>query len=391
MRAFECGRGLAEGAEDLSKLWVEIAAAYGMADHKRRDARLLRGFICEAHTRDDRFTSVALDHAIDSPHLVSILPYLQGGAGMDAIGIARLRRAIAIGVLKASDFFGIRNGSVTNSPPDELAGLLKDMATLEDSVEIALEILHMHLFRHRDTTAQHSPRLVSVARELLVRADFTKDGPLGDLGASTVMLICLGGDEGEGTAKKVCENVCAALDAYHVSSHSLSYSFRALLKTQPFITLDLFLLSPAPHGLRNRFDLHFTMGVSLDRVEPAVLQAWADRDPHVRYPLLGSCLSMFLSKNNEEGNEISPLFVAILDRAPDKRAFLGDSWDRVHPQSWSGSLAHILLQRKSAVMTRLANDGDAAVRGWVMEVMPELDRLIDQAQRQDRQMEESFE
>ncbi len=391
MRAFECGRGLAESAEDLSKLWTEIATAYEVADPKLRDPRLLRGFIRGARTRDSGFTSLALDQAIDDPHLASILPYLQGGASIDTIGIARLRRAIAKGVLKAPNFVGIMNGSVSNSPSDELASLLKDIATLEGGNEIAVEILHMHLFRHRDETAQRSPCLVSRARELLVHADFSKGGPMGDLGASTVMLMCLGGDEAEATAKKVSENLCAALDRFHVSSHSLSHSFEALLKTQPFVTLDVFLLSPAPHGLRSRFDLHFNMGVSLERIEPALLQAWADRDPRVCYPLLGSCLSMFLSKNGERGNGISPLFLTMLDCAPDKAAFLGEFWDRVHPQSWGGSLAHILLQRKSTMLARLENHADAAVRAWVTKVIPELDRAIDEARRQDRQMEESFE
>ena len=177
-------------------------------------------------------------------------------------------------------------------------------------------------------------------------------------------------------AEKVCSNICSALDAYHVSPHNLGHIFKALLETQPFVTLDAFLLSPSPHGIRHRFDLDFAMGPSLESVDPAILQAWASRDPHTRYPLLGKCLSMFRKKNNEEQNEISPLFLSMLNHAPDKRLFLGDLWDRVHPRSWGGSLAHILTQRKTQVM-KLAEHGDAQVRAWVSEVTPELDRWIE--------------
>ena len=61
----------------------------------------------------------------------------------------------------------------------------------------------------------------------------------------------------------------------------------------------------------------------------------------------------------------------MLENAPDKRLFLGDLWDRVHPRSWSGSLAHILTERKAQVM-KLAEHSDAQVRAWASEVAPEL-------------------
>ena len=184
---------------------------------------------------------------------------------------------------------------------------------------------------------------------------------LRDFGAHTVILIFLTDDEGRAAAEKVCRHICSALDAFQVSPDNLSYILKALLETQPFVTLDVFLLSPSPHGIHYRFDMDFTMGPSLESVDPTILQKWASRDPQTRYPLLGKCLSMFGKKNNEEQNEISPLFLSMLDNAPDKRLFLGDLWDRVHPRSWGGSLAHILIQRKAQVM-KLAEHSDAQVR-----------------------------
>jgi hypothetical protein len=80
----------------------------------------------------------------------------------------------------------------------------------------------------------------------------------------------------------------------------------------------------------------------------------------------------------------------MLDNAPDKRLFLGDLWDRVHPRSWGGSLAHILIQRKAQVM-KLAEHSDAQVRAWASEVAPELDRWLEDARGHDRESEESFE
>jgi len=390
MRAFECGRGLAEGADDLKAMWLELAVAYAAAGYGTRDMRLLGGFIHAAHELDQCFISAALDAVIDNPDLVPALPYLQGRAGIDAEGVERLRRAVAKGVLVAANFQSIANSSVAKSPPEPLAALLQDIATLSDGVEIAIEVLHMYFYCNREATSNRNARLVSVGRDLLGRASVRKDSPLRDFGAHTVILICLPGDDGRQAAEKMCRNICAGVDACHISPHNLSHIFKALLETQPFVTLDAFLLSPSPYGIRHRFDLDFAMGPSLETVDEATLQTWASRDPHTRYPLIGKCLSMFRKKNNEEQNEISPLFLSMLDNAPDKRLFLGDLWDRVHPRSWGGSLAHIFIQRKAQVM-KLAEHSDAKVRAWANEVAPELDRWIEEARGRDRESEESFE
>jgi hypothetical protein len=390
IRAFECGHGLAEGADDLDTIWLELTATYAAAGSTTRDARLLGGYICGAHQRDPSFTSTALEATIDNPELAPVLPYLQARAGIDASGIERLRRAIVKGVMVASSFQYIANGSVSNSPPDELAALLEDIATLSGGVEIALEILHMHFYSNREETSDRNARLIAVGRDLLVRANFGNDSPMRDLGAATVIHICLTGDEGCLAAEKVCANLCLALDTYRVSPHNLGYTFSALIKTQPFVTLDAFLLLPSPHGLGHRFELDFDIGASLEKIDPAILKTWASRDPHTRYPLLGKCLRMFSRRNNEEQNEISPLFLSMLDNAPDKRLFFGDLSDRVHPRSWGGSLAHILIERKAQVMT-LADRSDAQVRAWINDVIPELDRWIAHEREHERTMEESFE
>ena len=277
MRAYECGHGLAEGADDLDIIWLELATAYAAADSGTRDARVLGGFICEAHQRDQSFTSAALEAVIENPKLAPVLPYLQACIAIDEEGIARLRRAIAKGLLVAANFQWIANGSVSKSPPEALAALLDDIATLSDGVEIALDILHMHFYNNHQKTLEWNARLVSVGRDLLVRADFSKDSPLRDYGAATVISICLSSDEGRRAAEKVCGNICSALDAYHVFAHNLTSIFKALLKTQPFVTLDVFSyrlrrtgfttgltwISPWGHRLRTLIPRSCTRGLAV--------------------------------------------------------------------------------------------------------------------------------
>jgi hypothetical protein len=99
---------------------------------------------------------------------------------------------------------------------------------------------------------------------------------------------------------------------------------------------------------------------------------------------------MFGKKNHEEENDISPLFMSLLDHAPDKQLFLGNFWSRLHPGGWSGSLADILIARKTQVM-KLAEHSDEQVRAWAIEIIPEIDQWVEQTRGRERRSEESFE
>ena len=100
----------------------------------------------------------------------------------------------------------------------------------------------------------------------------------------------------------------------------------------------------------------------------ALLQV-ADLDPDLRYPLLGKSIPMFKRQQGEEENGVSTVFLEILGQAPDKRAFLGDIWSRLHPRSWSGSLADILVRRRAAITT-LGDNVGGEVRQWVTDMLP---------------------
>jgi len=128
----------------------------------------------------------------------------------------------------------------------------------------------------------------------------------------------------------------------------------------------------------------------VEDVGAKTLVQWANIDPDRRYPLLGKSILMFKRLQGEEENGVSTLFLEILGHAPDKRAFLGDIWSRLHPRSWSGSLADILVRRRAAIITLSDNVG-GEVRHWVTDMLPELERWIEHESKRDREGEQSFE
>jgi hypothetical protein len=389
-RAFECGRGLAEGADDLSAMWCELVAHFASADPKKRNPTVLGGFIYQAHQRDASFTLSALEAVIDDRDLGPSLPYLQARVAIDKDGIARLQRAIGKGVLHARDFYSIANGVVGDSPQEELGALLLDIAGLPDGVEIALTVLHMHFYCGREDGRPWVQSLIDTGRDLLRRLEFRKMGAVRDFDVDTVVRICCADSDGEATARDVCTHLCAALKSVYLSSHDVSYVLKALFETQPFVALDTFLLGGATPQNPELFEVDFGFGTPVEDMDPATLRQWADLDAAVRYPLLGQAVAMFRRNHGDESNELAPLLLEMLEYAPDKRAFLGDYWTRLHPQSWSGSLADILAQRRVQVL-KFRESPHAEVRQWVNEIAPKLDRWIENERRRDREQEESFE
>lgn len=119
-------------------------------------------------------------------------------------------------------------------------------------------------------------------------------------------------------------------------------------------------------------------------------QPWANKNPGDRYPRLGYSLSLFAAGDMEEANGLSPLFVALMAKAPDKVRFLGESHHRIRRSGWSGSLADILGKRK-AMLAPLAADPDLGVQAWLQAQGPRLDDWIAGERLRESAREESFE
>jgi hypothetical protein len=260
---------------------------------------------------------------------------------------------------------------------------------LPDGVDMALNVLHSYYHGDKAGTQREDPGLLELGRNLLGRLDFSKKNETRDYAVREMITICLAGVNGEEPAKLLAENIQSAINNSKVWLHDLPFSVEALLKTQPFVALNTFVLPEPSHRDQKLFSGNYGFCSPLEAVESAILLNWANVDPGVRYAALGKCISVFGRCNHEESNELSPLFLTMLTHAPNKKAFMGNFWDRLHPRGWSGSLADILVLRK-AQLTKLMEHGDE-VRAWVEEITPALDKWIEQERHRDRRGEESFE
>lgn len=83
----------------------------------------------------------------------------------------------------------------------------------------------------------------------------------------------------------------------------------------------------------------------LDVVPDETLLEWCDRDPAVRYTLVAASAPLFKRPANDKPHEWTQLASQLLAKAPDARAVFKVIVQRLHPRSWSGSLATKLESR----------------------------------------------
>ncbi|WP_421570243.1 hypothetical protein [Stenotrophomonas sp. PD6] len=388
-RAFECGLGLADGAVELDSMWKELLSDLKRVDAAKRNPTVIGGFLGRARGRDARFTERALEEVMHNSAVSRWLPYLQARVGMDESGIERLRRALAVSAIGAQEFWQIANGVVEHSPPEPLAHLLSELASLPGGEVVALEILYMY-FLANSSTADAAPwQLLDAGRRILFKLDPRQISDSHAHGIAEVAKICCSGKD-----TTISVSFVGALRSSLVRGEVDFYEIRdvvkALCEVQPRVVLDTFLLASSDDDDFWRWDMGGRKGLPYKSIGSLELQAWASVDPNARYGVLGPAMSLFGRSDFEEGAQIDPLFEGLLALAPDRAKFLGSFYRQVHLNRWNGSLKAILEDRRLELL-RLAKEMTGDVAEWVKKGMPELDRWIEDARGVDHDQEESFE
>lgn len=382
-RAYQFGMGLAEGADDVPALWSTLTTALKALPADGRNATALGGFVHGARA-DSSFVAAAIDGVAADPDMVRNLIYLQSCAGIDRGGIARLSAALDAGTVDADGFRQMATGVVRDAPGDALASLLAKLAGCPGGSAVALDIVHMHLSCAKDDGKAYDPELMRCGRELLAAAEFVDGTGLDDYSAGEVVRICLAGEEGEQAARQASTRIRDRLDDYTLSAYKVGHLLKALFETQPTIALDALLLGDGD------LELRLDRPSPLEGMDQDTLGRWADVDPEQRYPLIGQVMPIFDRSEMGDATGLSLRFLALLERAPNRAAFLGGPRHRIFPSGWSGSLANI-LERRRALLEPLADHDDPAVKGWLAALDEWLGERIAEERLRDAEQEESFE
>lgn len=386
-RGASFGVGLGEGAEDMQAVWTTLSQVFAQIDQAVRNPTVLGNFLKAAQLRDATFVSACLDAAVADPDLGRHFGFLQVVAGLDSAGIDRVIGALnQTGAIEA--FRHLSYIDVETLPAAEVARLIDVVVGLPHGPGLAIDMMWRYFYRTQKEPQQvYDPLLVDRARRVLTLIDLDDFDDFRDSSIRSLASAVLAGEEGRETALAVSHRVYAGVTAkggWRREAHGL---VDKLFKTQPEVALDVFV-DGAKGPPERLFKGRVGRGSPLDGVDTDVLTGWADRAPERRYARLGEVLSLF--RKDQMGNVlgVNPAFTALLERAPDKMAFLGDAYTRVHPSGWSGSLAEILTSRK-ALLDDLPDHSDIAA--WRAREYPRIDQWIAAERERESEQEESFE
>jgi hypothetical protein len=390
-RAFSFGVGLAQSSTPLADTWKTLRAAFIAIPMEARNATILGGFLQKLNELDASLCSALLDEILADPEMAPHFVYLQARAEMNEEAISRLRKAISSGRVATYSFANLACGVIGPAPQAALAAMLDDLCGLEGGTAIALEIFQMAVYCRKTDGLEVDGVLLDSGHQLLLRTDYKNTQDARGHPIQQAIKVCYSGPGGEAGARELCRLLKSKIEAREVYAFQLDYALDALFKVQSLVALDEFFLESTPDGDDPIYgDSSLSRRSPLDTVEPAVLWSWADQAPAVRYPLLSRSLSVFATKNFDDDDGLSPLFLESLERAPDKAAFLNSNAARMMPNGWSGNLS-IILDKRREYLSSLADHPDGEVRSWVAEQVSNLKQWADHERGCEAESEETFE
>jgi hypothetical protein len=302
-----------------------------------------------------------LDEAVEHPILGPWFPLLQGSLQIDAKGVERLRRSLALGAARIGMFrclaWGRAHATVTAV---DLKDLLERIATKPHGSPVALEIVFFRFFGDKDAKRPHEPEIVDAGLALLAQMDFDKINARLDHELRLVVSVCVEGPAGETVAAKLCDDLKLAVANRVAQIGDYHNLFSALCKVQPRTVLDSFfggdeLERRAAERMMKSSSQH--RGNPLDAMPEDELVAWCDLAPEPRYVEMASVVSYLQGSEEEPGSHWSVIALRMMERAPDPVAVARMFAKRFRPHGWSGSLAVILESRK-VLLTQLEQHPD---------------------------------
>ncbi|WP_422343185.1 hypothetical protein [Parasphingorhabdus sp.] len=390
-RAFSFGVGLAKSGEPLAETWQTLRTSLTSLPVEQRNSTILGGFLHKLYETDAPLGSDILDKMLVDSEMAPHFVYLQAQAGLSRESIARLRKAISSGHVKADNFYFLASGLLSCAPQDALAELLDELGDLERGTAAALEIFHMATYCLKKDGLEVVSSLIDVGHQLLLRTDYKNSSGVGEYRVQQAMKECYSGPAGEQGARELCQHLKMKIATHEVYAFELDHVFDVIFELQPLVALDEFFREGR---LEDDDPIYGSNGLGrrspLEKVESTVLWSWANQNPQLRYPLLSRSLNIFVADDFDGDNGLSPMFLEALENAPDRAHFLNSNAIRMLPGGWSGDLS-LILDRRSEYLGVLSDHVDQDVRMWASKQIANLKRWADQEREREIAHEESFE
>lgn len=397
-RLLSFGAGLAKRSAAPAAMWRAMVAAYEAAPANLRGPQLLGAFLRKLAEIDAEAAAQMLDQAVEHPALAAIFPVLQCAVPIDARGVGRLRRCLAIGTAPIGEFAFIAWGRAHETiPATDLADLVERIIAKPDGSRVGLAIVFFRFHSDQQANRSHEHEVIAVGRTLLGQITFGHQDQHRDHRLGLVVVACLGGSGGETGAASLCARLRDAARARETLIWHHHDLLQALCKVQPIAVLETLFGVDEP--LRTR-TVQMIGGIAEKRRNPfdaipvSEMLEWCEREAVTRYTTMASVISYLRGSEEEAASQWSDAALALLNNAPDPVAVALVFAGRFRPGSWSGSRADI-MEGRTSLLAELERHPNARLAQFAREEGVRLARDIEFERRreaaEERLIDERFE
>ena len=395
-RQWQFGEGLAASTPSLETTWTNLVAAYEATSPGERNVQVLRGFLCGTSKRDRTMLDRLLDQSMTRASLIEWIPVLQLSAELDERGCDRLLSSIANPSVPAWVFRHLGFGRATEPVPEHcLAELLERLCIKPNGLAIAVDILHMHIYREPKPIG---PQLTACAHSLIANAPLNRHDHMLDHGLSELIQRFLVGSDGEPPARTLLGRIQEAIAKFTVSRYDFTETLRALFKVQPMLALDALVgdddeEDATGYARRGALSGGRRSGALLAIPEDALI-AWCRAGDPKRWTRVAPLVPAYDARAEGARLEWSGLVKALIANAPSPIAVAGAVVDVVLPMSWSGSRAETIRQRLPLLddLEQLVGPGhEAEIAQWHRNITKVIERETRREVEEHRSRNERFE
>jgi len=395
---YSFGRGLAQGAVNVSEFWPMLVSIFSEQELEVRNPSILCGFLNIAGDRKPDEVQNWLDGAVDDntlgPHLVEFSTSLP----IDRRSILRLKDSIQIGKVPTRKYGSLCYGGVTKPiPPDALAEFLRTLSdTGSQGTTMTTEILHMYFFGCRQDGQEIDPELLELGRSLLKSPVLYKaKAEINAEHLARFAKVCLDGISNEPVVRIVCERLLAVANLPYSSRPRVGALVRALADLHPRILLEAALENDETARLiggqifGRTDDLHDRANGSSLSDNVRVIVDWVNEDPSeravraarfVQYLQEGNQGRVFWSPIAEELINLPDVGIDVLNTFH-RRFDIGTSW---------GPWSNRYIRRRPLLEILISHD-DPSIRAWADDTLGNLDQHIARLTDEEHTRDERFE
>ncbi|HVR57244.1 MAG TPA: hypothetical protein VMT72_10500 [Pseudolabrys sp.] len=379
------GEALAKAVKNPRAMWDAVVTQFAAAEGAR--LTLLGGFLHGLQMRDAALADGVLDEALEAPALAGSFPTLQAVAIIDAPALARLHRALDLGIAPISRFSDLADSRACNTlSGQQFYDLVLAIARKPGGNQVGIEMISMRLHFDRSAKREPAPEVREAGRMLLSEFEFhSKDRQRSreDHDLSILVKATLGRPDGTLVVRQLCRRLMTTVANHYVRRHDHAMFLKGLLGVHPFIVLDE-LFSADAKSIEHV--VYFFQALAqhrknvFDDVSNDILLEWCDRNPAGRYPVMASVAPLFTGEGYIEPTGWQPLAGKLLEKAPEPQRVLNEIVRRLQPPVWYGSRP-AELERRQELLKTLPGIGASSLATTVATVNARLQADIDRARR----------